>query len=72
MGDAIGQVLPSGVGVALSPLPIVAAVLMLGAARAVDRRRAGVIPDLEADDRLLHAGPCPGHGRRAVGERSEE
>ena len=29
MGEAIGQVLPIAVGVALSPLPIVAVVLML-------------------------------------------
>ena len=29
MGDAIGQMLPSAVGVALSPFPIVAVVLML-------------------------------------------
>ncbi|MGH8774695.1 MAG: GAP family protein [Jiangellaceae bacterium] len=34
MGEAIGQVLPLGVGVALSPLPIVAVVLMLGTPRA--------------------------------------
>ncbi len=34
MGDAIGQVLPLGIGIALSPLPIVAVVLMLGAVRA--------------------------------------
>jgi threonine/homoserine/homoserine lactone efflux protein len=34
MGDAIGQVLPLAVGVALSPLPIVAVVLMLGTPRA--------------------------------------
>ncbi|PZF81292.1 GAP family protein [Jiangella anatolica] len=33
MGEAIGAVLPLGVGVALSPLPIVAVVLMLGSAR---------------------------------------
>ncbi len=30
MGEAIGQILSLGVGVALSPLPIVAVVLMLG------------------------------------------
>ena len=34
MGDAIGQVLSLGVGVALSPVPIIAVVLMLGTARA--------------------------------------
>jgi threonine/homoserine/homoserine lactone efflux protein len=34
MGDAIGQILPLGVGVALSPVPIVAVVLMLGTPRA--------------------------------------
>ncbi|WP_116948881.1 GAP family protein [Jiangella endophytica] len=33
MGEAIGAVLPLGVGVALSPLPIVAVVLMLGSRR---------------------------------------
>ncbi|MBB5788981.1 GAP family protein [Jiangella mangrovi] len=33
MGQAIGAVLPLGVGVALSPLPIVAVVLMLGGTR---------------------------------------
>ena len=31
MGQAIGQTLPFGVGIALSPLPIVMVVLMLGA-----------------------------------------
>ena len=34
MGEAIGQVLPLGVGVALSPIPIVGVVLMLGTPRA--------------------------------------
>ena len=34
MGDAIGQVLTFGVGVALSPVPIIAVVLMLGTPRA--------------------------------------
>ena len=34
MADAIGQVLSLGVGVALSPVPIVAVVLMLGTPRA--------------------------------------
>jgi threonine/homoserine/homoserine lactone efflux protein len=34
MGDAIGQVLAFGVGVALSPVPIIAVVLMLGTPRA--------------------------------------
>ena len=34
MGDAIGQMLPSAVGVAISPLPIVAVVLMLVTERA--------------------------------------
>ena len=34
MGDAIGQVLSFGVGVALSPVPIIGVVLMLGTARA--------------------------------------
>lgn len=34
MGQAIGQVLPIGVGVALSPLPIIAVVLMLTTPRA--------------------------------------
>jgi threonine/homoserine/homoserine lactone efflux protein len=33
MGDAIGQMLPSAVGVAISPVPIVAVVLMLVTAR---------------------------------------
>ncbi len=33
MGDAIGQMLPAAVGVAVSPLPIVAVVLMLVTAR---------------------------------------
>jgi len=33
MGDAIGQALPAAVGVALSPLPIVAVVLMLVSSR---------------------------------------
>src|SRR5215831_645105 len=33
MGAAIGQVLPTAVGVAISPLPIVAVVLMLVSAR---------------------------------------
>jgi threonine/homoserine/homoserine lactone efflux protein len=34
MAEAIGQVLPFGVGVALSPVPIIAVVLMLGTPRA--------------------------------------
>jgi len=34
MGEAIGQILPMAVGVALSPIPIVAVVLMLVTARA--------------------------------------
>jgi hypothetical protein len=33
MGKAIGDLLPAAVGVAISPLPIVAVVLMLVAAR---------------------------------------
>jgi predicted transporter len=33
MGEAIGQMLPSAVGVAISPFPIVAVVLMLVTAR---------------------------------------
>ena len=35
MDEAIGQMLPSAVGVAISPLPIVAVVLMLVTAVAV-------------------------------------
>jgi threonine/homoserine/homoserine lactone efflux protein len=34
MGEAIGQILSLGVGVAISPLPIIAVVLMLGTPRA--------------------------------------
>src|SRR4051794_2515857 len=34
MGEAIGQVLSFGVGVALSPIPIIGVVLMLGTPRA--------------------------------------
>ena len=34
LGEAIGDVLPSAVGVALSPIPIVAVILMLGTPRA--------------------------------------
>ena len=34
MADAIGQVLAFGLGVALSPIPIIAVVLMLGTPRA--------------------------------------
>ena len=34
LGDAIGDLLPSAVGVALSPIPIVAVILMLGTPRA--------------------------------------
>lgn len=34
MGDAIGQVLSFGLGVAISPIPIIAVVLMLGTPRA--------------------------------------
>jgi threonine/homoserine/homoserine lactone efflux protein len=33
MGDAIGQILPLGIGVAISPVPIIAVVLMLGTSR---------------------------------------
>src|SRR3954470_5115073 len=34
MGQAIGELLPSAVGVALSPVPIIAVILMLGTPRA--------------------------------------
>src|SRR5215510_14295109 len=34
MGQAIGDLLPSAVGVALSPVPIIAVILMLGTPRA--------------------------------------
>jgi len=34
MGNAIGQILPLAIGVALSPIPIIAIVLMLGTPRA--------------------------------------
>jgi threonine/homoserine/homoserine lactone efflux protein len=34
LGDAVGDLLPSAVGVALSPIPIVAVILMLGTPRA--------------------------------------
>ena len=30
MGEAIGQMLPAAVGVAISPLPIIASVLFVG------------------------------------------
>jgi threonine/homoserine/homoserine lactone efflux protein len=43
MGDAIGQVLSLGVGVALSPVPIIAVVLMLGAPRAASNGPAFVL-----------------------------
>ena len=34
LGEAIGDLLPAAVGVALSPIPIVAVILMLGTPRA--------------------------------------
>ena len=34
MGEAIGNVLPAAVGVALSPIPIIAVILMLSTPRA--------------------------------------
>lgn len=34
MGEAIGDILPLAIGVALSPVPIIAIVLMLGTPRA--------------------------------------
>ena len=34
MGQAIGDLLPSAIGVALSPVPIIAVILMLGTPRA--------------------------------------
>jgi hypothetical protein len=34
MGQAIGEILPLAVGVALSPVPIIAIILMLGTPRA--------------------------------------
>jgi threonine/homoserine/homoserine lactone efflux protein len=43
MGDAIGQVLALGVGVALSPVPIIAVVLMLGTPRAASNGPAFVL-----------------------------
>jgi hypothetical protein len=39
MGQAIGQVLPFGVGVALSPVPIITMVLMLATPRAASTGR---------------------------------
>ncbi len=45
MGEAIGQMLPFAVGIAISPIPIVAIVLMLGTQNAkssgLDRRDGG-------------------------------
>ncbi|MET0512918.1 MAG: GAP family protein [Thermoleophilaceae bacterium] len=43
MSDAIGQVLALGVGVALSPVPIIAVVLMLGTPRASSNGPAFVL-----------------------------
>jgi hypothetical protein len=43
MGEAIGQMLPSAVGVAISPLPIVALVLMLVTARGRVNRPAFLV-----------------------------
>jgi len=43
MGEAIGQVLPLAVGVALSPIPIIAVVLMLGTPRGSSNGPAFVI-----------------------------
>jgi hypothetical protein len=63
MGEAMGQVLSFGVGVALSPVPIIAVVLMLGTPRArvngpafvvgwvVGLAAVGTIVDEEADGR---------------------
>jgi hypothetical protein len=63
MGEAMGQVLSFGVGVALSPVPIIAGVLMLGTPRArvngpafvvgwvVGLAAVGTIVDEEADGR---------------------
>jgi len=34
MGEAIGNVLPMAIGVAISPIPVIAVVLMLGTPRA--------------------------------------
>jgi hypothetical protein len=48
MGEAIGQILPLAVGVALSPVPIIAVALR--------PRRAGGTPQVDARDRLVHAG----------------
>jgi threonine/homoserine/homoserine lactone efflux protein len=43
MGEAIGQILPMAVGVAISPMPIVAAVLMLVSAKARSNGRAFIV-----------------------------
>jgi hypothetical protein len=38
LGEAIGDLLPSALGVALSPIPIVAVILMLGTPRRAHAR----------------------------------
>ncbi len=43
MGEAIGQVLPLAIGVALSPVPIIAVVLMLGTPKAASNGPAFVL-----------------------------
>ena len=43
MGEAIGQVLPLAIGVALSPVPIIAVVLMLGTPKASSNGPAFVL-----------------------------
>ena len=61
MGQAIGDLLPSAVGVALGPLPIIAVILMLGAPKARVqrpgvRRRLGARPGGRQRDRVVRRG----------------
>jgi hypothetical protein len=73
VGEAIGQVLSLGAGVALSPVPIIAVVLMLGTPRARANGPAFVLGwviglavvgtiVLDADDRHVHTGQGAGDG----------
>src|SRR3954467_2471276 len=70
MGAVIGEVLPLAIGVAVSPIPVIAAILMLFSARG--EHEHGVPARLDPGDRGRHgrlhgAGGHAADGRRALG-----
>ena len=63
MGEAIGQTLPLAVGVALSPVPIIASILMLVTPRARANGPAFVVGLARRPRDRRHASCCSSRGR---------